>query len=250
MIVSLDLEQLLESGDALVQGKPVVLALPDHAPQNIAKMVVEVVQVGLLAPGQQIAHKLPRQLDVALEAFAHAAEAAAFPLGALLVDGLLTVFEVGQNDFEGPEELLHPEGAQRPRLLVVLQEIDEVGDFEGDLSDLEIIEDHIVVQHLGEGAVVVVEDELVAVALDFLLETQFGRDVALARVVALPHADPVEPHQVAAVVALQLLDVKQEGLDFAEGQARVLVDQKGAVIDAGLEQPVAALLPALGTDLI
>ena len=79
---------------------------------------------------------------------------------------------------------------------------------------------------------------------------QFGRDVALARVVALPHADPVEPHQVAAVVALQLLDVKQEGLDFAEGQARVLVDQKGAVIDAGLEQPVAALLPALGTDLI
>lgn len=86
-------------------------------------------------------------------------------------------------------------------------------ELEGDLCDLEVVKYHVIVQHLCDGAVVVVEDKQVTITFYLLLQTHLHRHVsAFPRVLPVLNRNPVKSNQVGAVVGLQLLDIQQESL--------------------------------------
>jgi len=78
----------------------------------------------------------------------------------MFVDGLLSiVFQVRQHDSKRPKDLINSNGAQSPRFLMMMQKIDEINDLQGNLCDLEVVQYHIIMQHLRDSPMMIVKHQ-------------------------------------------------------------------------------------------
>jgi hypothetical protein len=88
-----------------------------------------------------------------------------------------------------------------------MEEIDEINDLKDHLSNLKVIQNHIIFHHLLKGFMVIIKDKIVSVTLDLLLSTHISRNVPLGAT-AVFDSYSIEANKIGTGVSLQLFNVE------------------------------------------
>jgi hypothetical protein len=148
--------------------------------QDIAEVVIFILSLfaGLEASFKQNLHDQPCQAHISLEALTNCPvmplDAVLFGAVLLLDKLLIIIFEIRQDNPQGPVNLIYLQLPQRSRFLMGMQKVDEIDDLQYHLCNLKVIQDHIVVHHQLEGSMMIVKDEIVRITFDLLLCTHIG----------------------------------------------------------------------------